>query len=405
MTHSTQSLAPEQVQSGNENSIRQFSRIWIDGIKGIAILGIFLNHIVEPLIDAPMIGFPSANWGSLSDRLAQLQPISFGIWTIPLNLLRYFGWMGNYGVALFIIASGFGLVTSQLCQIQRGTPVSNSQFWLNRCERIYPMWLLIHVICIVSWLITGWGLSSTNWRTWVSLTGWRILPSTPFYFASAWWFIGLILQLYLIYPWLWQGLERWGTKRFLLACCGLGLGVRAIGFFCLPKWASLWSMGVFGLARLPEFALGMVLGYVFYRFPVKIDRWIRQIVLINLVILTVGTAAGLTWTGAIFFHLLTGSSLSFLLYVGLSKLTTMNGQILVKIFQWFGRHSYGFFLVHAPLLALLLPKTNWQEQPIFNLIQLGGIFILSVIAGELLDKASLYCVKQVRGLRPAKLIH
>jgi peptidoglycan/LPS O-acetylase OafA/YrhL len=397
-------LAPPVRAGQNEpQAIQQFSRIWIQSIKGIAILGIILNHIIEPLFGAPLIGFPSGDWGSLSDRFVQLQPLSLGLWTIPINLLRYLGWMGNYGVALFIIASGFGLTMSQLRRTSDPNALSRNafnyrKFWLSRCERIYPMWLVIHAVFIISWLVTGWGLSATNWRTWVSLSGWRIVPSTPYYFAGAWWFIGLILQLYLLYPLLWKGFWQWGAKRFLGYACLLGFGVRAIGFFGLPQLISAFSMGIFGIARLPEFALGMVLAYAVTEFPRQTDQFIRKSIWVSLALWVVGTAAGLTLSGAIFFHFLTGSGLSLLFYLAFSKAISGQCSAIVAICCWFGRHSYSLFLIHGPILVLLLPLTGWQTQPGLNLLRVLAACLLSVIAARLLEQVTDFCLRSYKAL-------
>jgi peptidoglycan/LPS O-acetylase OafA/YrhL len=381
-------------------AVKPHPTIWVDQIKGLAILGIFFNHVIESILDTPLIGFPSSDWGSLESRIAQLQPLPLGHWTIPVNLLRYLGWMGNHGVALFLITSGFGLTWSLLQRQSRNASVNWLDFLKKRFTRIYPMWWVLHLGLMGTWLLTGWGLAATNWRTWVSLSGWRVLPSTPFYFAPAWWFIPLILQLYLLYPLLWKLMQRLGAKCFLISCCFLGLMVRILGFSLVPKMAVMWSMGVFGICRLPEFALGMALAVSFYQAPIATDRFLKKIVPLSILVFILSTAWGLTWTGAVFFQLLTGGSLSVILYAVILRIEDFSVS-LGQGLTWLGKHSYAIFLIHTPVLFLLLPIAGWSENYWSHTGLVGLTLIVSIFAGLLLEKLTdwIYSLKYLTRLK------
>src|ERR1700742_3807232 len=89
--------------------------IWIDRLKAVALLWIFLNHASERLLGSPYLANPAQNWPPFSERLSQLQPLmGLGIWHVPVNLFRYIGWLGDQGVGLFLILSGFGLARGYL---------------------------------------------------------------------------------------------------------------------------------------------------------------------------------------------------------------------------------------------------------------------------------------------------
>ena len=83
---------------------------WPELMKMAALVWIFINHLSEVRFKYPYIGNPASDWPPLADRIAQLQPITgFGSWDIALNIWRYVGWLGDQGVALFLIVSGLGL--------------------------------------------------------------------------------------------------------------------------------------------------------------------------------------------------------------------------------------------------------------------------------------------------------
>ena len=133
--------------------------LWVELIKAFALLWIFTNHFTEQLFGAPLIANPNSGWPALTERIAQLRPLNdFGVWNLPVNALRYFGWFGDQGVQLFLIASGFGLTWSLLNK-QAGKPLNIRNFYFHRAERIYPLWWGAHLLFIGFWFLTGWGLS------------------------------------------------------------------------------------------------------------------------------------------------------------------------------------------------------------------------------------------------------
>ena len=191
---------------------------WVEWIKAIALILVFLNHIAERLFGYPFIANPTHFWPSFAERVAQLAPYTdIGLGIIPVNVLRYVGWLGDQGVQLFLIISGFGLTYGLL---QKNEPVfsitsSITSFYRRRLARIYPQWLVVHVLFIVIWLVTGWGLSLFAPATYFSIVGLRIVPGAFYYFVAAWWYFWLLVQLYLVFPFLFRLLQRLGPGPFL----------------------------------------------------------------------------------------------------------------------------------------------------------------------------------------------
>jgi peptidoglycan/LPS O-acetylase OafA/YrhL len=116
---------------------------WIDQMRGLSMLWIILNHVVEPIFGSAPIGWPAKNWVPLTDRLALLQPLDVGAWSIPVNIIRYLGWLGDQGVSLFLILSGFGITWSILHR-HKNRRLSVKSFLYHRLSAIYPMWLVSH---------------------------------------------------------------------------------------------------------------------------------------------------------------------------------------------------------------------------------------------------------------------
>ncbi|HVR86075.1 MAG TPA: acyltransferase family protein, partial [Planctomycetota bacterium] len=126
--------------------------LWVDRLKGLAILWILLNHGSELIWGGPHIGNPGVGWPPFSERLSQLLPLNGdGLWSLPLNVFRYVGWLGDQAIALFLIASGFSLVAS-LQKRRSSEKVHWREFYARRLWRLYPLWWAVHLLLLLKWL-------------------------------------------------------------------------------------------------------------------------------------------------------------------------------------------------------------------------------------------------------------
>jgi peptidoglycan/LPS O-acetylase OafA/YrhL len=156
---------PERTAASVEKQTKSQQFIWLDLVKAITLIGVFLNHVVERIFGFPEIANPHAAWPPFSVRLSQLRPLTdFGIWNVPVNLLRWTGWFGEHGVELFLIISGFGLTWGLLARYEN-KPLPIRDFYCRRAERIYPLWWEAHLLFMALWLLTGLGLSAANANT------------------------------------------------------------------------------------------------------------------------------------------------------------------------------------------------------------------------------------------------
>ncbi len=329
---------------------------WVDQMKAIALAWIVLNHIVEHLFGSPRIANPSDAWGSLSARWHQLEPLSgHGLADIPLNALRWTGWSGDQGVQLFLIASGFGLTWGVIARFGE-RPVPLGWFYRRRMARLYPLWIGVNLLFILAWVLTSRGLALNEPRTFLGLAGIRVTPSQLYYFAPAWWFIGLLIQLYLVFPLLWRLLRARGPLWLLAVSIVVCCSARAAGLLLFDGYIDAWSRGAIFVTRLPEFVLGISVAVWMSRDSERVTSILtaRRTLLAAVGVYVLGTLLSLTLLGMAIAPLLLGSAAFVLLFAALHRLGRRAGRA-ARATSWTGRHSYSLYLVHHPLVLALVP--------------------------------------------------
>jgi Predicted acyltransferases len=371
---------------------------WIDGVKALALLWIVLVHWTERVFGAPYFANPNNAWPPLSERVAQLDPLSgFGIWDWPLWILRLVGWIGDGGVQLFLIASGFGLTYGLLSQ---GRAPRWLSFYRRRFGRIYPMWIVAHLGLLAAALVLpNPNVRPTSVDWWLSLIGFRATTDVLYALCPAWWFVGLILQLYAVYPLLHGILTRLGWVRFAVVVIGASVVLRGVGLWLfagsLADWNYLdaWSRGAIFVSRLPEFALGMALAAACSESPFSADRWLRSTPAITL-------AVALALGGFVLSFGLLGNAISpilfgvgaFLLAGALVARPIMSTTVGKLGLMWLARHSLSLFLTHQLAILLLVP-----DQPVFNrsMLVLTGAAAAATIASALALECAVRVIQRL----------
>ena len=329
--------------------------LWVDWLKGIALIWIFIDHAVEAVFGGAFLGNPSLRWPSLQERIAQWMPLSgFGIWTVPVNIWRYIGWLGDQGVGLFLVTSGFGLTYGLLLRHQDSFPTF--AFYKKRFRRVYPLWWGIHIFFLIAFNLTGisalqMSLHDPNFL--LSFIGFRSSPGTFYYFAPAWWYIGLIIQLYLFFPVLWAGLKRLGPVRFLVLSCLIAFLARML-VIMIGITPSMFLNGAVFITRLPEFAFGMCFAYWLTNEPGKVQTFMctRRAIVTAAAIYVLGTVLSLTWAGMVVAPLIVGVGIFGILFGLLGNIRKGSG-VGARTLSWTGEHSYSLYLVHQPVISLL----------------------------------------------------
>ncbi len=373
--------------------------IWVEAIKALALLWIFVNHVSEQLFGYPLIANPISGWPPFAERVAQLIPLDgFGAWNIPINILRYVGWFGDQGVQLFIIASGFGL-TWGLLNRQADKPIKLVPFYLSRAERIYPMWWGVHILFIATWFVTGWGLSLFEPATVLSFLGIRLTPELIYYFSPAWWYFWLIVQLYLVFPFLWGVLRKWGPFRLLLWSSVIALAIRGVGLFVFDSYLDAWARGAIFITRLPEFVFGISLASWMFTHPEatqkRLGSW--QVGLSSILGYALGIYLALSLPGMIFAPFLLGVSAFVLLYQILNKTLPVFPRWLQSSTGWLGKHSYSLYLIHHPVILALI--SYGVVVSVGTLGRVAAAFVLMILMGLGLEWGVEFILTKFRSLR------
>ena len=362
---------------------------WVEGLKVVGLAWIVLNHVVESLAGSPYIANPAGTWPPLHERVAQLAPIEgLGVWAVPANLARYLGWFGDQGVQLFLIASGFGLMWAALHHPWQGW----SLYLKRRAFRIYPLWWAAHIALLVGSLAltalagrAAYSVSPTDPEFYLSFAGIRFLPSTLYYGVPAWWYIGLALQLYLVFPVMARVLRRIGPYRFLLAAIAVGTVARLVGLLSFDAYLDAWSRGAIFITRVPEFALGMTLAALFATDRDRIVRLIKRPATLVAAVVTyiVATLLSLTLIGNSVSPFLLGLSAFVLLFAMFEWLGERERP------RWIGERSYSTYLSHQPFIVLAVEIA--AVAGLTALLTGVGVVAavgLSVVAGILLERST-----------------
>ncbi len=369
-----------RVVEKNSTALGSGSTRWLDLLKSVAVLWIFLNHVIERILGGPYAANPAANWPPFNERLSQLAPISDGnvVADVVLNGLRYLGWAGDQGVQLFLIASGFGLTWSVL---KRGRQLDSADFFRKRVLRILPLWWGAHFFFLAVSVFVGKGLDPFDPRFILSLAGFRATPDTIYYFSPAWWYIGLILQLYVIFPWLFRWLEKWGPWKFLVTALGMSFAIRLVGLMTFDGYLDAWSRGAIFITRLPEFVFGMALAFWMSSSADATDRLLmrRSTVVVSVAAYVFAVWLSLSLWGMTFAPFIQGVAAFLVLYRAFRRFEGAPKWLTAGLL-WLGVHSYSVYLVHHPIILFVLDHT---EHPSIWAIVLG-LALFPVVIGTAL---------------------
>lgn len=334
-----------------------YTLAWVEALKALALIWIFLNHAGEALFGFPYFGNPSPGWPPLADRIAQVTPLTgHGLLDIPLNAARYLGWTGDQGVSVFLILSGFGLTWGLLALGQTG-PFQLRRFFLRRAARVYPLWWGANALALVIGLLVPAFFNISVVGYVLNLAGFRVTPDTLYALVPAWWYITLLIQLYLAYPALWGVLRRLGPGRLLLVTLAVALPIRLLGLLVFTDYLDAWSRGAIFITRLPEFALGISLAAWMHADPRRADAVLRSGWMLSLAVALFvgGLLASFTLVGMAVAPLSMGAGAFVLLYAvtGGQRAPAAGGAWAGL--HWLGLHSYSLYLAHHLVILFVIP--------------------------------------------------
>jgi peptidoglycan/LPS O-acetylase OafA/YrhL len=318
---------------------------WLDSMKGISILWIAFFHFFGTYDNERSPSALGPHY--FSSFLAQCAPTSSAetLGCIAKGFYVAVASVGFHAVAVFLILSGFGLTYSLA---RTGEPDGGWLGWYRgRLLRLFPMYWLAHLLYLVSPFVSR--PEPIDYRFLLSFLGDRVWPvdSIFYYINPAWWYFGLLLELYLVFPLLFRLLQKMGPTWFLVVC-GLVTIVSRYVLLLVIGAHGYYVQGAFFGSRLWEFAAGMVLGWYYRRNPVDSQErlftgssFFAGVGIYILGLYSYDSTLSYTLTDA-----LIGTGL-FIILAHLSiwaDLLPRLGSTLVRV----GAFSYGLYLLHQP---------------------------------------------------------
>ena len=285
--------------------------------------------------------------------------------------------LGVIGVSLFIILSGASLMLSTREDFSIRT------FVKKRFLSIYPLFWVAYITTFLIYLIIHQQLPVsahplTFALTIIGLDGFLLYAIPNFYLLGEW-FLGFIIIIYVIFPFLRYLFTKYALFAFLLCFC--------ITLFVTKYYHGGMLLERLPLARLMELVLGMSFIYLF-----SSHNNLLNIILIGIS----GLLFYLSFTLNVpppFYLTVQGMSL----FTCLACISSLFDNLLFAHFvRFISTYSYGAFLIHHVVLYFILPFFKNQNLSIVTNYLLFSV-LLTLIYGlsYLLTSATFFILKKL----------
>jgi peptidoglycan/LPS O-acetylase OafA/YrhL len=280
-----------------------------------------------------------------------------------------YGWTG---VNFFFVLSGF-LFTILYLDKFTDKKQSLKEYFLKRIFRIYPLYLLLLFITVISRMTYSWGdiishltmthaffsdyrfsINSPMWTLSVEESFYLIVPTLLYFLGKVWNFWDTMsdkVRLFVIF-----------TLLFLFTLAANHIVVNIVEFkYHIMKWnwdTKIWSATIFG--RFSEFGMGIFIGFICLKFPnsalIK-NKYISNSLFVLGVISFIGTSVWLESHGGIegaskynswlYATNIRGFALSAtLIILSLYGNSLFNKFFSLKLVVYLGKISFALYLFH-----------------------------------------------------------
>lgn len=269
-------------------------------------------------------------------------------------------WMVSIiGVNIFFVLSGYGLVKKFMEK-----KVKMKDMFKQSLKILIPYWIAHPLIHVIDWALKNlqYQFGLIDYKTYFLgmhsfsqyIESLLVFPrwfsnEATLSFVGTWWFVGIIIQFYLLFPLLLKLFKKLKPLNALFLCVGVSFLYRFI--ISLTTGASpigvneaeIWLFVMFP-ARLSEFALGMYFAYELKSKQLK-NKFLYSIGLIILGLIFLSNIQTMFISDFLF-------GLGGIMFAySISK--PLKG-FVKKAFRYIGQKSYLIYLYHEPTLKLML---------------------------------------------------
>ena len=310
----------------------------LDGLRGIAILGVFFYHYARGA-------------GNHTDSTA----------VRAIATIFGFGWTG---VDLFFVLSGF-LITGILYDTLEDSGYFKT-FYVRRALRIFPLYYLLIVVFLLLTPVLGihWRPAHLFFLFYLGYPAALLWPSLVQVSSKVaithLWSLSVEEQFYLVWPWV---IARLRNPATILRACAL-VAISALLLrtaICATGPLNVTWAYTFLLCRMDTIATGAAIAILVRgSWRERLEKWAPLVFIVG-----VGTLISVC-----VFRRTVDHDDRVIATIGFSFLAIMYGSLVVmcvggvrwvghlfslSVLRMFGKYSYGLYLVHFPLTVVLGP--------------------------------------------------
>lgn len=313
---------------------------------------------------------------------------------------------GFFGVEVFFVLSGFLLGRLLLAEHRRTGTVDLGAFAERRLRRIVPaLWLLLVVVVVAAPVVARADAqrvpADVGWSA-LGLTNWYLVFEQSSYFSQLGrpplvrhlWSIGVEVQFYLLCPFL----MLWAARcRRSVAIAGLAAGVAGSAvLMALLAEGTDPSRAYYGTdtrvgALVTGGLLALLLGDVTAARMDRLRRLADPLAALGFAVLALLVWRGRESMAALYpLGFLGVQAATSALVVG-SVAGSTSGRALSSLpLRWLGERSFGIYLWHWPLVALLRPGIDVDWNPaISGLVGIAAAVVLGHASYTLVERPLL----------------
>lgn len=292
--------------------------------KGLAILMIVMHNFFHFL--PPGTGENEQNFSPI--RLENY----IHIFSQPEFIFQAtFSFLGHYGVQVFLFLSAYGLTKKYL-----NSEISYFSYLQRRILKIYPAFLFSIIVWIIYAALTHGGIPNAMQYIINNLDSLlykltfiaNFIPGELYTLNGPWWFVSLIVQFYIIFPYMLTLFKKYGTAALIF----LSLISLIITAYLQPHIG--FSLPGTILTHIPELSIGILLAG-----KNKITINYLTIILIAIIFLLSNMYQ--------FFWYFSFSSILILLLILFQKIIIKSGQKLKTIILFIGSISMYIFYING----------------------------------------------------------